>query len=468
MMHTSAEAIYQQAQRHLSAVPPDYAQAVPLLQQAAHDGHAEAAFQLAGCLINGQGIAADFGSAVLLLKQAARGGHAYARYNLLQLQESEGMPCADLVPAYEEIARQGMVHAQLRLMRFCSEQGEAGQALAWACLAAAQNHPQAQYFLAQHYQYAAEPNLVEAHRLYHLAAEQGFVAAHWQLGLQYRHGQGTAADLTRAAEHLAVAAQHDIVPAQTALAQILLPTDPSGALRWFQTAAAHGDDDAHAALAECYLTGKHLPRDAEAARKHAEAAAQNRHAEALRLLGDIYRYGLGVAAQPDQAREYYRQAADLGSLVAHQKLLSDSVLNQKGDYEQTKAAALQRQQAENLYQQGFAAHYGLRQAQDYLQALACYRKAAQSGHSKAQTNLGMMYSAGQGVAADYAEAARWFEKAAAARDSMAQYNLACLYFHGMGVAADKDKACYWLQQAIDNGHEQSDVLRQLLQQWQNA
>jgi uncharacterized protein NMB1327 len=48
---------------------------------------------------------------------------------------------------------------------------------------------------------------------------------------------------------------------------------------------------------------------------------------------------------------------------------------------------------------------------------------------------------------------------------MAQYNLACLYYHGMGVEKDINNACFLLQEAIQHGHEQQDVLKELLAQW---
>ena len=145
------------------------------------------------------------------------------------------------------------------------------------------------------------------------------------------------------------------------------------------------------------------------------------------------RYGLGRAVDADTARQYYQRSADLGNLVAYQKLLSDSALNNQQNYELTKEIALQRQEAERLYKLAFAAHYGLKRQQNYAEALDLYHQSAERGHSKSQTNLGMMYYSGQGVPVDYAQAAKWFEAAARQRDTMAQYNLACLYYHGMGV-----------------------------------
>lgn len=72
----------------------------------------------------------------------------------------------------------------------------------------------------------------------------------------------------------------------------------------------------------------------------------------------------------------------------------------------TKEISLQRQEAERLYKLAFAAHYCLKRQQNYTEALDLYHQSAERGHSKSQTNLGMMYYSGQGVPVDYAQAAK--------------------------------------------------------------
>ncbi|EEG34693.1 hypothetical protein NEIFLAOT_00312 [Neisseria flavescens NRL30031/H210] len=42
---------------------------------------------------------------------------------------------------------------------------------------------------------------------------------------------------------------------------------------------------------------------------------------------------MGQAVDADTARQYYQRSADLGNLVAYQKLLSDSALNNQQNYE---------------------------------------------------------------------------------------------------------------------------------------
>ncbi|WP_143441611.1 tetratricopeptide repeat protein, partial [Klebsiella pneumoniae] len=94
------------------------------------------------------------------------------------------------------------------------------------------------------------------------------------------------------------------------LAELILPTAPDEAVHWFQQAAQENDPDAHAALADIYLQGKHPERNYKLALHHAEAAAAERHPEGLRILGDIYRYGLGMTSDKEKALHYYRQAAE--------------------------------------------------------------------------------------------------------------------------------------------------------------
>ena len=72
----------------------------------------------------------------------------------------------------------------------------------------------------------------------------------------------------------------------------------------------------------------------------------------------------------------------------------------------TKEISLQRQEAERLYKLAFAAHYCLKRQQNYTEALDLYHQSAERGHSKSQTNLGMMYYSGRGVPVDYAQAAK--------------------------------------------------------------
>ena len=71
------------------------------------------------------------------------------------------------------------------------------------------------------------------------------------------------------------------------------------------------------------------------------------------------------------------------------------------------------------------------------------RKAAEQGAADAQSNLGLMYALGQGVAEDNVEAVKWWRKAAEQGLADAQFNLGVMYLFGEGVAEDYVEAYMW-------------------------
>lgn len=84
-----------------------------------------------------------------------------------------------------------------------------------------------------------------------------------------------------------------------------------------------------------------------------------------------------------------------------------------------------------LYENGFAV------AKDPKQAAAWYLKAAEQGNSDAQYNLGAMYEHGIGMPVNYSNAARWYLPTAEQGDIDALSNLGVLYQKGQGVTEDK-------------------------------
>ena len=94
-------------------------------------------------------------------------------------------------------------------------------------------------------------------------------------------------------------------------------------------------------------------------------------------------------------------------------------------------------------------HNGYGVAQDDVEAVKWYRKAAEQEHASAKNNLGVMYHNGYGVAQDYVEAVKWYRKAAEQEYAPAQYNLGIIYKNGYGVAQDYVAAYMWYTLAIN-------------------
>ncbi len=82
--------------------------------------------------------------------------------------------------------------------------------------------------------------------------------------------------------------------------------------------------------------------------------------------------------------------------------------------------------------------------QDFGEAAAWYRKAAEQGYAPAQNGLAGLYLHGQGVPRDESQAARYYRMAAEQGDSDGQSNLAWRYMYGEGVSADKVQVYKWL------------------------
>ena len=471
-MIENAESQFQQAQLFLKSNPPDYAAALPFLQNAATSEHAEAAFQLGSCVLYGMGTEPNHVQATYWFKVAADNGHQTARYHLALLRESNGIDEDDIAPIYLQLAEEGYLDAQIRLMHYYAEHGDS-RAVIWAKKAAECHHPHAQLFLAQYHQKGKIPDLPIAHMPYQQTVAQGMIYAHWQLANQFLYGQGVAQNEIQALYHLRIVAQANIASAQTALAKLLLEgkhitTQADEAIQWLNQAARHHDNDARALLAHQYMIGIHIERDYKQAAFYALQAARHNHPEALCLLGDIYQYGLGISASTQKARRYYERAAKHGDMTARHKLLLANALQHTNHSEYNTEQIEYHRIAERNYQVGFSHHYGMGCLQDYTSAVMFYNLAANSGHAKAQTNLGMMYYNGQGVTTNHRQAAYWFLQAAHQGDTLAQYNIACLCYRGLGVPQNTAAACSWLQTAIDNGHEYPEQLRNLMAQWQSA
>jgi hypothetical protein len=86
-------------------------------------------------------------------------------------------------------------------------------------------------------------------------------------------------------------------------------------------------------------------------------------------------------------------------------------------------------------------------AEDNQQAVEWYRKAAEQKYPDAQAYLGFMYMTGRGVKKDFAEAARYSRMAAEQNNTTGQLNLGLLYLSGRGVPLNKIEGYRWLKKA---------------------
>jgi TPR repeat protein len=91
-------------------------------------------------------------------------------------------------------------------------------------------------------------------------------------------------------------------------------------------------------------------------------------------------------------------------------------------------------------------------AEDYVEAVKWFRKAAEQNNAEAQYELGQCYENDYGVAIDEVEAVKWYRKAAEQNYAKAQDQLGDCYEYGKGVEVDAVEAVKWYRKAAEQGN----------------
>ncbi len=230
--------------------------------------------------------------------------------------------------------------------------------------------------------------------------------------------------------------------------------------------AMQGYAEAQNALAILYRGGAGIARDMAQARRWYQAAAAQGHQAALEslrflasegdgaafyALGVLSRDGLGVARDPEAARQAFFWGGKEGHILAH-FAAADMLLDGVGG-EVDEAAALARY-AQVLRLAQFALN--LCTAEENAKMGAPKRRAT------AQYWIGKLYlTGGGGLEQNTVEAALWFEGAANSGLDEAQYELGRLYVQGRGVPRDLSRALVWLEEAAAQGmtHAEKEIER---------
>ena len=98
------------------------------------------------------------------------------------------------------------------------------------------------------------------------------------------------------------------------------------------------------------------------------------------------------------------------------------------------------------------AYSSLKVGKDDVQAIKCWRKAAEQGNADGQLYLGWMYANGTGIDKDQVEAVKWYRKAAEQGNADAQSNLGVMYANGTGIDKDQVEAVKWYRKAAEQGN----------------
>ena len=182
-------------------------------------------------------------------------------------------------------------------------------------------------------------------------------------------------------------------------------------------------------------------------------------------LAIMYLGGQGITSNRKKSDFYFTQFFIW--CFEHREMLPVEVLTELGYmYLNAKGVEQNYVQAVTCYRRAAEQDYPLAQyalgnrfssghgvEQDDQQAIFCYQKAADQGFRLAQSILGHEYKEGRFLEQNDELAFFWHQKAAEQGNDWSQYYLGDMYTDGRGVEQDDGKAAFWYHKAAGQAHE---------------
>lgn len=223
----------------------------------------------------------------------------------------------------------------------------------------------------------------------------------------------------------------------------LFAPDHVRAFDYYRRAASAGEFAGALRVGEMTVLGQGTAKNVEAGLRMISELAGSGNRDALVLLGDLFSTeGRGaVAADPAKAFGFYRQAADLGSVMG---TLRAGVMLARGKGTAQDVAggrALLRKLADAgnpfaLVALGDLASDGSAGPLDGPAAVADYEKAVALGRNEALVRLGDLYRQGTAVPVDAARAFGYYSRAMASGDGTGKLRVGEMMARGEGTTQD--------------------------------
>ena len=414
-------------------IPESKAEAFHCFLCAAQQGDAKGQYYAGLCCANGWGTVQSYEKAADWFKKAAEQGNNEARVKLGQCYEmGTGMEknCAEAVRWYRAAAEDGFPAAQRQLGK-CLFSGigtdkDVTEALRQYRVAADQDDAEAKFLLGNCLLngFGVQRDEEEALKWLRAGAAQKNADAECMLGACYLNGCGVDPNEEIASGWFQKAADHGSMDAKVHLGKWLFKTNKtSEAMKLFLEPAETGDVRAQLGLGRCYYSLRGMPDKAPQAFAWLNRAAEQEEPEALRLLGDCYSNGIGVAPDSFQARLCFHKVAKLDD--------SDAEYNLACSFEMENSLKPSRETAEKAFEY--------------------FHKAALKGNPDAEFRLGRCYMEGIGVKADEREAVKWYSRGAEQGNVDAQYELGKCFLLGRGYLKNDVAAKGILEKAAEQG-----------------
>ena len=225
--------------------------------------------------------------------------------------------------------------------------------------------------------------------------------------------------------------------------------DYAEAARLYWPLAEAGDAEAQAQLGAMYRDGLGLPQDDDQALIWSLYAALQNNPTAHYSLGVLYRRGRGLTLEGaiDQSTKLLRRAAAQGQPDALIRLAEIAAKSRDGEaealYWYRQAAEIGHAEAQYRLAELVEDAEGVSREEAKAEAFRWIRAAAEQGHPKALYELAKHYRDGRQVQQDTAEALRLYHRAAEEGNAFASHVLASSYREGQHVEKDLATAAMW-------------------------
>lgn len=237
--------------------------------------------------------------------------------------------------------------------------------------------------------------------------------------------------------------------------------NPQGALSYYASAARNGNRDAYVEVARALQKGEVVDANPDQAFQMAKQAADEwQIPDAYMLLGYAYMHGLGCEADSIQAERYTRKAAEMGSSQAMMNLAAMYSVGYVVELDSTQTLYWYERAVENgsvTAMRRLANSYreGSGVPKDPKRAAEIYQMAVDRGNLDAMCRLGLMYEEGEGVVLNSRKAFNLYSQAADRGSAWGMRLVGYCYAQGIYVQEDMEQAAKWFLKAAENGDLQS-------------
>lgn len=273
------------------------------LRAQSNEGNAQAAFQLAEILRNGEGLQTDIIEAERLYIQSFDAGEARAGERLGDLIIAgviTNQPLSQALVYYQSIAEsRPLVNQKIgdiyRFGRGVEASAELAEEFYSRAIAADSGNQGAALRLADLYADATVNRQTEAMAIYQSLVDQGNATAAVRLGNMYRDGRGVAVELERAEAlyNTAIAGGNDGAILQLTSLYLRNDRNIETAIAMLKEAVGEGMPGAATQLANAYLSGQGVAASAAEAIAVLEKGIETKDATAARRLFRLYVDGRG-------------------------------------------------------------------------------------------------------------------------------------------------------------------------------